>query len=41
VGQGRPEGRGESHHAGQFMFVVLPLKVPRGTGSPVNPIAVF
>ena len=25
----------------EFLFVVLPLKVPRGTGSPVNPIAMF
>jgi kynurenine formamidase len=25
----------------EFMFMALPLKVPRGTGSPVNPIAVF
>jgi kynurenine formamidase len=25
----------------EFMFVALPLKVPRGTGSPVNPIALF
>jgi kynurenine formamidase len=25
----------------EFMVVVLPLKVPRGTGSPVNPIAMF
>lgn len=24
-----------------FMLTVLPLKVPRGTGSPVNPIAMF
>lgn len=25
----------------RFMFVVAPLNIPRGTGSPVNPIAVF
>jgi len=25
----------------EFMFMALPLKVPRGTGSPVNPIALF
>jgi kynurenine formamidase len=25
----------------EFMFVALPLKVARGTGSPVNPIALF
>jgi kynurenine formamidase len=25
----------------QFMFVVAPLNIPRGTGSPVNPLAVF
>jgi len=25
----------------EFMLMVLPLKVPRGTGSPVNPIALF
>jgi kynurenine formamidase len=25
----------------EFMFVALPLRVPRGTGSPVNPIAIF
>jgi kynurenine formamidase len=25
----------------EFMFVALPLRVPRGTGSPVNPIAMF
>ncbi len=24
-----------------FMFMALPLKVPRGTGSPVNPVAMF
>jgi kynurenine formamidase len=24
-----------------FMFMALPLKVPRGTGSPVNPVALF
>jgi kynurenine formamidase len=25
----------------EFMFMALPLKIPRGTGSPVNPIALF
>lgn len=25
----------------RFMFVVAPLNIPRGTGSPVNPLAVF
>jgi kynurenine formamidase len=25
----------------EFLFVVAPLNVPRGTGSPVNPIAIF
>ncbi len=25
----------------RFMFVVAPLNVPRGTGSPVNPVAIF
>lgn len=25
----------------EFMFMALPLKIPRGTGSPVNPIAMF
>lgn len=25
----------------EFFFVVLPLRVPRGTGSPINPIAIF
>jgi hypothetical protein len=25
----------------EFMFMALPLKVARGTGSPVNPIALF
>jgi kynurenine formamidase len=25
----------------EFMFIALPLKVARGTGSPVNPIAIF
>jgi kynurenine formamidase len=25
----------------EFMFMALPLKVPRGTGSPVNPVALF
>ena len=25
----------------EFMFMALPLKVVRGTGSPVNPIALF
>ena len=25
----------------EFMLVVAPLRVPGGTGSPVNPIAIF
>ena len=25
----------------EFMFMALPLKIPRGTGSPVNPVALF
>lgn len=25
----------------RFMFVVAPLNIPRGTGSPVNPLAIF
>lgn len=25
----------------EFMFVGAPLRVPKGTGSPVNPIGVF
>ncbi len=25
----------------EFFFVIAPLKVKRGTGSPVNPIAIF
>jgi kynurenine formamidase len=25
----------------EFMIVVAPLRVPNGTGSPVNPIAIF
>jgi kynurenine formamidase len=25
----------------EFMFMTLPLKIARGTGSPVNPIALF
>jgi hypothetical protein len=25
----------------EFMFMALPLKVPRGTGSPANPVALF
>ena len=25
----------------EFMFMALPLKIVRGTGSPVNPIALF
>jgi kynurenine formamidase len=25
----------------EFLFVVAPLRVPRGTGSPINPIAIF
>ena len=25
----------------EFMLVVAPLRVPNGTGSPVNPIAIF
>jgi hypothetical protein len=25
----------------EFMITVNPLRVPRGTGSPINPIAVF
>jgi kynurenine formamidase len=28
-------------HRWEFMFVVAPLRVPTGTGSPVNPIAIF
>jgi kynurenine formamidase len=29
------------HRRWEFLFVVAPLRVDRGTGSPVNPIAVF
>jgi kynurenine formamidase len=25
----------------EFMFMLLPLKVARGTGSPANPVAMF
>ena len=25
----------------EFLFVAAPLRIPRGTGSPINPIAVF
>jgi hypothetical protein len=25
----------------EFMLVVAPLRIPRGTGSPVSPIAIF
>jgi hypothetical protein len=25
----------------EFMLMIAPLPIPRGTGSPVNPIAVF
>lgn len=25
----------------EFMFLALPLKIERGTGSPVNPVALF
>ena len=25
----------------EFLFVAAPLRVPHGTGSPINPIAVF
>ena len=25
----------------EFLFVAAPLRVPGGTGSPVNPLAVF
>jgi kynurenine formamidase len=25
----------------EFMFMALPLKIARGTGSPANPIAMF
>ena len=25
----------------EFMLVIAPLRVPGGTGSPVNPIAIF
>src|SRR4029453_17643197 len=25
----------------EFLFVAAPLRIPRGTGSPLNPIAVF
>ena len=30
---------GEGRH--EFLLIVAPLKVPGGTGSPVNPLAVF
>ena len=30
-----------SHNRWEFMLVVAPLRVPGGTGSPVNPIAIF
>ena len=39
-----PEALGEAlaaRNRWEFMFVVAPLPIPRGTGSPVNPIAVF
>ncbi len=25
----------------EFLFVAAPLRVPNGTGSPINPIAIF
>jgi hypothetical protein len=28
-------------HRWEFMLVVAPLRVPNGTGGPVNPIAIF
>jgi kynurenine formamidase len=31
----------ESHQRWEFMTIVAPLRLDRGTGSPVNPIAVF
>jgi kynurenine formamidase len=31
----------ESERRWEFLFVAAPLRVPRGTGSPLNPIAVF
>ena len=31
----------EEHGRWEFLFVVAPLRVVGGTGSPVNPIAVF
>ena len=35
---GKPDaGRGRW----EFLLVVAPLRIPGGTGSPVNPIAVF
>jgi hypothetical protein len=30
-----------TRYAGEFLLSVAPLRVDRGTGSPVNPIAVF
>ena len=29
------------NHRWEFMLTVAPLAIPNGTGSPVNPIAVF
>jgi hypothetical protein len=28
-------------HRYEFMFVVAPMVIPGGTGSPVNPLAIF
>jgi kynurenine formamidase len=30
-----------SHGTAEFLLIVSPLRIPRGTGSPVNPLAVF
>ena len=33
--------RCEAEQRWEFLFVAAPLRLPRGTGSPLNPIAVF
>ena len=30
-----------ARHRSSFMCVVAPLRLPAGTGSPINPIAIF
>ena len=38
---GALKGACQSHGTSEFLLIVSPLRIPRGTGSPVNPLAVF